>query len=132
MNPWIVIALIGAGIVFVLDFLLRRKKWAENTKKEKWSLLVGMISVGVYAFLSALAMLWGIVPYSPDTRLGEVLYDATLTLGLYYWVLAIAAIIGTFILRKIGKTKASIWLNVIALAYIAVVLGVNCLAGKFL
>ena len=132
MNPWIVIALIGAGIVFVVDFLLRRKKWAENTKKEKSSLLVGMISVGVYAFLSALAMLWGIVPYSPDTRLGEVLYDATLTLGLYYWVLAIAAIIGTFILRKIGKTKASIWLNVIALAYIVVVLGVNCLAGKFL
>ena len=132
MNPWLIIAVVGAGVVFLLDYVLRQKKWKDNTKKEKGSLLVGMISVGVYAFLSALAMLWGIVPYSPDTRLGEVLYDATLTLGLYYWVLAIAAIIGTFILRKIGKTKASIWLNVIALAYIAVVFGVNYLAGEFL
>ena len=132
MNPWLIIAVVGAGVVFLLDYVLRRKKWKDNTKKEKGSLLVGMISVGVYAFLSALGLLWGIVSYSPDTRFGEVIYDVTLTLGLYYWVVAIAAVIGTFILRKIGKTKASIWLNVIALAYIAVVFGVNYLAGEFL
>ena len=40
MNPWIFIGLVGAGIVFCLDYLVRRKKWKENTKAEKISLLV--------------------------------------------------------------------------------------------
>ena len=60
MNPWIVISLIAATVVFLIDYLLRRKKWTENTKTEKVSLIVNMVSVGVYCFLSALGMLWGI------------------------------------------------------------------------
>ncbi len=77
-------------------------------------------------------MLWGIVPNSPETALGEVLYDATLMLGGIYFVIAIATVIASHILRKKEKTKASIWVNVIALAYIVVVLTINSLVGKIL
>ena len=132
MNPWLIIAVIGAGIVFLLDYLLRRKKWADNTKTERNSLIIHMISVPLYVFLSIFGLLWGIVAYSPDTAFGEILYDVTLTLGGYYWIIAAAAAIGSFVLRKIGKAKASIWINVIALAYMAVLLGVNSIAGKLL
>ncbi len=132
MNPWIIVTLAGAGIVLALDRLLRRKKWQDNSKAEKASLLFNMFSVGPYVFLSALSMLWGIVPGSPETALGEVLYEATLMLGGIYFVVAAAAAILSLIFRKIGKVKASIWVNVIALAYIAVVLTVNTLAGKLL
>ena len=115
-----------------LIIYLDEKKWKDNSKGEKISLLVNMFSVGVYIFLSALGMLWGIVAYSPETALGEMLYDATLMLGGIYYIVAIAAVVLSFIFRKIGKIKASIWTNVIAFAYIAVVLTVNCLAGKIL
>ena len=132
MNPWLIIAVIGAGIVFLLDYLLRRKKWADNTKTERNSLIIHMISVPLYVFLSIFGLLWGIVAYSPDTAFGEALYDVTMTLGGYYWIAAAAAAIGSFIFRKIGKPKASIWINVIALAYMAVLLGANSIAGKLL
>ena len=132
MNPWLIIAVIGAGIVFLLDYLLRRKKWADNTKTERNSLIIHMISVPLYVFLSIFGLLWGIVAYSPDTAFGEALYDVTMTLGGYYWIAAAAAAIGSFIFRKIGKPKASIWINVIALAYMAALLGANSIAGKLL
>ena len=132
MNPWLIIAVIGAGIVFLLDYLLRRKKWADNTKTERTSLIVHMVSVPLYVFLSIFGLLWGIVAYSPETAFGEALYDVTMTLGGYYWIAAAAAAIGSFIFRKIGKPKASIWINVIAFAYMAVLLGANSIAGKLL
>ena len=132
MNPWIIMLLLAAGVVFGLDYLLRRKAWHNNTKEEKISLLVNMFSVGPYFFLSALGALWGIVPGSPETALGEVLYDATLTMGGIYFVVAAVAAIWSLVFRKKGKLKASIWINVIALVYIATVLAVNSLAGKIL
>ena len=121
-----------AGIVFGLDYLLRRKKWNDNSKEEKISLLVNMFSVGPYIFLSALGMLWGIASSSPETAFGEVIYNATLAMGGVFFAIAIVAVILSFILRKKEKFKASIWINVIALAYIVVVLAVNALVGKFL
>ena len=132
MNPWLIIAVIGAGIVFLIDYLLRRKKWTDNTKTARTSLIVHMVSVPLYVFLSIFGLLWGIVAYSPDTAFGEALYDVTMTLGGYYWIAAAAAAIGSFIFRKIGKPKASIWINVIAFAYMAVLLGANSIAGKLL
>ena len=132
MNPWIIIMLIAAGIVFGLDYLVRRRKWKDNSKSEKVSLLINMFSVGPYFYFAALGMLWGIVPGSPETSVGKVLYDATLKLSGFYFVIAGAAVILSFILRKKGKIKASIWTNIIAIAYIAVVLTVNYLAGKVL
>ena len=95
-------------------------------------MIVNMFSVGPYIFLSALGMLWGITSNSPETAFGEVLYDATLMMGGVYFIVAAAAVILSFVFRKRGKIKASIWTNVIAFAYIAVVLTVNYFAGKIL
>ena len=132
MNPWVIILFVTAGVVFGLDYLIRRKKWKDNSQEEKISLIVNMFSVGPYIFLSALGMLWGITSNSPETAFGEVLYDATLMMGGVYFMVAAAAVILSFVFRKRGKIKASIWTNVIAFAYIAVVLTVNYFAGKIL
>ena len=132
MNPWIIITLAAAGTVFIIDYLLRKKKWKENTKKEKISLLVNMFSAGPYIFISAMGILWGIVAKNPETALGQVLYDATLMMAGYYHVVAVAAAVSSLILRKKEKTKLSILVNIIALVDIAVVLTVNSLVGEIL
>ena len=117
MNPWIIILLLGAIIVFLLDFIFRRKKWKSNTKTEKVSLLLNMVFVGIYIFASGLGMLWGITGSGADTAFGQTLYDVTLTMLGFNWVIALVATIGSFILRKRGKIKASILINVIGLGY---------------
>ena len=132
MNPWVIILFTMALIVFGIDFLLRKKKWKENSKEEKISLIVNMFSVGPYIFLSILGMLWGIVPGSPDTSFGEILYDVTLMISGTYFLVAGAAVILSLAFRKSGKTKASIWVNVIAFLYIAAVLAINSFASKVL
>ena len=132
MNPWIMITLVSAGIVFGIDYLLRKKNWKNNTKGEKISLLVNMFSVGPYAFLSVVGLLWGIVSNSSKTALGEVVYTVTLMMGSIYFVIAIVAVIVSLILRKYGKIKASIWANAISLAYIVLVLFANYLVGIIL
>ena len=132
MNPWIMITLVSAGIVFGIDYLLRKKNWKNNTKGEKISLLVNMFSVGPYAFLSVVGLLWGIASNSPKTALGEVVYNVTLMMGSIYFVIAIVAVIVSLILRKYGKIKASIWVNAISLAYIVIVLFANYLVGIML
>ena len=130
MHIWIIILFVTAGVVFGLDYLFRRKKWMDNSKAEKISLLVNMFSVAPYIYLSALGILWGIVPMTPETSFGKAIYDATLSMGGIYFIIAIAAVILSFVFRKIGKAKASIWTNIIALLYIAVVLAANVLAAK--
>lgn len=132
MNPWIIICFASAAAVFGLDFLLRRKKWKDNSKAEKHSLLIHMFSVGPHAFLATLGALWGIVPAAPKTVLGQALYDATLMMGGIYFIIAIAAVVLSFAFRKTGKVRASIWVHVIAFLYIAAVLALNTLAGKLL
>ena len=117
MNPWIIILLLGAVVVFLLDFIFRRKKWKSNTKTEKVSLLLNMVFVGIYIFASGLGLLWGITGSGADTAFGQIVYDVTLTMLGFNWVIALVATIGSFILRKRGKIKASILINVIGLGY---------------
>ena len=132
MNPWIVILLLGAGVVFLLDYIFRRKKWNGNTKAEKISLLLNMFFVGIYLFASALGLFWGITGCGADTAFGQGLYDVTLVMLGFNWLIALIATIGSFILRKKEKIKASIWVTVASLLYIVTVLTVNSLAGKIL
>ena len=132
MNPWVIILFVTAGVVFGLDYLFRRKKWKDNSQEEKISLIVNMFSVGPYVFLSAVGILWGIVSGGAETVFGEMLHNVTLTMASLYFVVAIVAVILSFIFRMKGKLKASIWTNVIAFAYIAVVMTVNYFAGKIL
>ena len=98
-----IISLAAAIIVFGLDYLVRRKKWKENSKEEKISLIVNMFSVGPYAFLSALGVLWGIVTNSAETDFGKILNDVTLFMGETYFIIAFTAIILSFIFRKKGE-----------------------------
>lgn len=132
MEIWIIITLIMAGIVFGIDYLLRRKKWKDNSNIELFSLLVNMFSVGPYCFLSVLGMFWGLVDYRPESDLGSLIYEATLRMGGTYFIVAFGVIIMTFILRKIGKDKISIVINIIALVYIVLVLAINCLVAQIL
>ena len=132
MNPWIIILLVTAAMVFILDYLFRRKKWKFNSKQEKISLLVNMFSVGPYIFLSAFGLLWGIVAGSPETAFGLILYKTTLMMGATFFAVAAVAVIMSLVFRKKGKIKARIWINVIAFVYIALVLAVNSLAEKIL
>ena len=129
MNPWIIIGLFVAGVVFLLDYLMRRKKWNQNTKQEKISLLLNMFSVAIYAFASILGLLWGITGSGAETAVGEVIYNITLVMCELIGVIALAATIASLILRKKNKIKASIMVNIFALIYIVVVLGINSLTG---
>lgn len=129
MNPWIIIALVLAFIVFGIDYLLRKKKWKDNSKLEKISLIIHMCSGGPYVFLSGLGMLWGIVDSNPKTAFGEFIYNLTLMMGEYYFIVAIMTMVAAFILRKKGKIKASVWINVLSLLYIIAVLSINSLVG---
>lgn len=129
MNPWIIIVFVLAAIIFGIDYLLRRKKWKDNVRGEKISLLVNMFTAGPYVFLSMLGLLWGIVAGNPQSAFAEMIYEATLVMSGIYYLVAIAAVIMSLVFRKKGKIKASIWVNVAALMYIAVVLAVNSLAG---
>lgn len=132
MNPWIVILLIGAAVVFAIDYAVRRKKWKDNTKPEKISLLLNMFSVGIYIFSSILGLLWGITGSGANTALGEAIYNVTLALAGIIWLVSTIATIGSFILRKKGKVKASIWINIFSLVYILLVFLVSYMAGELL
>ena len=127
MNPWIIVLLLGAVIVFLLDFIFRRKKWKGNTKTEKLSLLLNMFFVGIYIFGSVLGLLWGITGGGADTAFGQILYDVTLVMLGFNWLIALVATIGSFILRKKGKIKESIWINVIGLGYVVILFVINYL-----
>ena len=127
MYPWIIILFIAAFAVFAIDYLVRRKKWKDNSKAEKTSLLVNMFSVGPYVFLSFLGILWGIVPGNPESAFGKVLYEATLFMGSTFFVVAIAATFLSLILRKKEKIKASIWINVICLGYMIILFVISWL-----
>lgn len=132
MEIWIIIGLPIAAAIFLIDYLLRRTKWKNNTTGEKISLLVNMVSVVPYMILSAFGILIGITGNGTETAFGNFLYHVTLYMAGFYFVIALATVVGTLILRKLKKTKASIWINVISIAYIIVVTTVNYLVGEFL
>ena len=129
MNPWIIILLIGALVLFLLDYAFRRKRWKENTKPEKISLILNMFFVGVYAFASILGVFVGITGSGAETAFGQLLYDVTLLMLGFNFVVALVATIGSLILRKKGKVKASIWINIIGMGYMLILFLINSLTG---
>ena len=128
MTIWIIIGAPFAGIIFLIDYLLRRKKWKDNTTGEKASLIVNMVSVVPYMILSAFGLFLGLTGNGNKAFFADLVYNITLYMAGSYFIVAIGAVIGALILRKMGKIKASIWINVITIAYIVVVSLVNYLA----
>ena len=86
-----------------------------------------MIFVGIYIFVSMLGMLWSITGGGADTAFGQGLYDVTIVMLGFNWLVVIVTTIGAFILRKKGKIKASILINVIGLGYMIILFAINCL-----
>ena len=118
--------------MYVLDLLVRRKKWNQNSKQEKISLVLSMIFVVFYLFTAVLGMLWGIAGGGADTAFGQALYDVTLVVSSFNWLVGLVATIGSLVLRKKEKIKASIWIQIIAVGFIIVVFLLSSLAGAVL
>lgn len=110
MNPWIVIGIFLAVVYYLIDLIVRRKKWSSNTKEEKISLVLGMAILSVYAFCSVLGMLVGIVG-GGGSVLSEVIHQATIAVGAVIWLLSLVSAIGSIILRKKGKARVSILIH---------------------
>ena len=110
MNPWIAIGIFLALVYYLIDLIVRRKKWSNNTKEEKISLVLGMAILSVYAFCSALGMLIGIVG-GGGSVLAEFIHQATIAVGAVIWLLSLISAIGSIILRKKGKARASIMIH---------------------
>ena len=55
------------------------------------------------------------------------MYNVTLAMLGFNWLIALVATIGSFILRKKGKIKASILINVIGLGYMIILFVINYL-----
>jgi hypothetical protein len=132
MEIWIILGAPLVGLVFLLDYLIRRKKWSDSTKGERASLLLNAISVIPYMIASAFGLLMGVVGCGSETALGRVIYDVTLYMGALYVLVALGAVVASLLLRKFGKIKTSIFINVAAIAYIIIVAVVNYLAGELL
>ena len=132
MEIWIILGAPLVGLVFLLDRLIRRKKWSDSTKGERASLLINAISTIPYMIASAFGVLMGIVGCGSETELGRVIYDVTIYMGALYVFVALGAVVASLLLRKFGKIKTSIYINVAAIAYIIVVAILNYVASEFM
>ena len=132
MESWFILSAPLVGLILLLDFLLRKKKWRENTAGEKVSLLINLIAIAPYMVLSAYGILMGITGCGAETELGLIVYDVTLYMASAYVLVALGAVVVAFLLRLFGKVKASIWIHAAAIGYIVVLSVVNYLASTFL
>ena len=74
MIIWIVPTLLLAGAVLLIDFILRRRKWGENTKTEKTGLILTLLVSFPYIFCSIYGSLFGIVGPRGNTPLMTALH----------------------------------------------------------
>jgi len=131
MEIWLLMFIVVILLLFGVDFLLRRKKWRENTKQEKQSLLIGAACVPAYELLSVLGIFLSIAAPTAETELGGWLFDAAVMTGRFIWIVSLAAVILGLFLRKRGNPQASKLAQLAAMGYIAV-FGMLCLASGIL
>ena len=127
MIIWSVPTLIFAGVVLLIDFLLRRKKWSENTKSEKIGLVLTLGVSFPYIFCSAYGLLFGILGPQGTSSLMVTLHEIVVLGGQGIAWVCLAATIASLVLRRQGKAVASNWSLVIGLLYCAVITGVSFL-----
>ena len=119
MNPWLYIWFFFAAVYYLIDFLVRRRKWNENTKQEKTSILTGMVCIAFYVFFSALGFLIGIVGPG-SSLLSQILYKTSVFLGATTWLVVLLVSIASIVLRKRDKVKASLYVHGIGMGMVAV------------
>ncbi len=127
MIIWVVPTLLFAGTVLLIDFIVRRKKWQENTKNEKIGLVLTLLVSFPYIFCSIYGALIDIVGAQGTSSLMITLHEIVVLGGKGVVFICLAATIASLILRKCGKAAASNWSLLIGFLYCAVITGVSFL-----
>ena len=127
MIIWIVPTLIFAGVVLLIDFIARKKKWNENTKSEKIGLILTLLVSFPYIFCSIYGSLFGIVGAQGASSLMIALHEIVVLGGKGIVFVCLAATFASLVLRRRGKAAASNRALLIGLLYCAVITG-----GSFL
>ena len=127
MLIWIVPTLIFAGVVLLIDFIMRRKKWGKNTKFEKIGLILTLVMSFPYIFCSIYGALFGIVGPRGTSSLMLALYEIVVLGGKGIVFVCLATTIASLVLRRLGKAAASNRMLLIGLLYCAVITGVSFL-----
>lgn len=127
MYPWIILGLFLAGLYYLVDRLVRRKKWKNNTKQEKASLIISMVCLPVYAFFSALGALIGIVA-GGSSPAAELLWMASVVVGGLFWMAALGITVASLVLRKRGKLRASCMIHVFGMGLVVLELALMLLS----
>ena len=125
MIIWIIPILLFAGIILLVDFIVRRKKWSQNTKTEKIGLILTVVAAFPYIFCSIYGLLLGIVGAHGASAVMVVLHNIVELCGKGIVFVCLAAVIASLVLRKLGKAIASNWSLGIGLIYCAVITGVS-------
>ena len=127
MIVWSIPTLAFAGIILLVDFIARRKKWGENTKTEKIGLILTLLVSFPYIFCSIYGVLFDIVGAKGTSALMITLYEIVVLGGKGIVFVCLAATIASLVLRRLGKAAASNWSLVIGLLYCAVITGMSFL-----
>lgn len=127
-----IVTTIGLMIAFfLLDLLIRRTSWKNNTKDEKISLIINFITIPVYVLMGSIGVLFGIVDCNAQTEFGKMLFDVSVVLGTFTGFTAVIVSVSSIILRKKGRPRASKWVHIGSLAYLMLFAGIYNLSSIF-
>ena len=114
---WILLAVAATGIVWLIDFIVRRKTWNQNTQAEKGSLVMTFMFSFPYIFTSVAGTLLG------KLDLGEkALSPIVVAAGYATPAVVIAGVLESIILRKQGKVAEANLAQIFAFGYCCVVI----------
>ena len=122
---WCVPSLCFTGVVLLIDFIVRRKKWSENTKSEKIGLALTLLVSFPYIFCSIYGYLFRILGARRNSPLMKALYEIAVAAGVGTVFVCIIATIASLVLRKKGKAAASNRVLLLGLLYCAVMTAVS-------
>ena len=117
MSIWLVPSLFYTGVVLLLDFILRRRKWSENTRSERNGLVLTMVVSFPYTFCSYFGLLMGILGPSGSSPFMLALYKIVIAGGFGIAPVCLLATVASLVLRKRGRSRASNRALVAGLAY---------------
>lgn len=105
-------------VFFGVDYLVRRKKWKDNTKDEKASLIINLVTIPVYYIMGTVGILFAIVGTTAKTEFGNILFEISGVLSSFTGVIVLIVTIGALILRKKGQVRGSKWIHMGSFIYI--------------
>ena len=126
---WLVPSLLGAGIVLLIDFIVRRKKWKENTKTEKIGLILTVLFSFPYIFGSVYGVLLGILGTYSESPVEELINKVIVYGGKAIGPVCLTATIASLVLRKIGRSNVANRSLIIGFAYCMLIIGASYILG---